>query len=121
MALILMVDDEQDACRMIQRILYTFGHEVRAFTDARDAMEWLRGNTPDLALLDIKLQGMSGFEVLEFLRKYCPQVKVIMITGCPSPETAGKAQEMGVDAYLIKPVEIEELGERVNRALGLIP
>ena len=106
---------------MMLRILSTFGHDVRAFTDAQDAMEWLSTNAPDLALLDIRLRGMSGFAVLEFLRDHLPHTKILMITGYPSAETVCKALEMGVDDYLIKPVEIEELEEHVNKTLGLAP
>jgi DNA-binding response OmpR family regulator len=121
MALILLVDDERDACSMVQRILSTLGHEVRGFTDAKEAIQWLLTNTPDLALLDIRLRGMSGFVVLEYLRRKCPRTKTIMITGYPSAETAGIAQEMGVDDYLIKPMEIEELEKHVIKTLELVP
>ena len=106
---------------MMERILSTFGHKVRAFTNAQDAMEWLVTNAPDLALLDIRLRGMSGFVFLEFLRSHLPHTRIIMITGYPSAETACKALKMGVDDYLVKPVEIEELEERVNKILGLAP
>ncbi|MFP5213548.1 MAG: response regulator, partial [Acidobacteriota bacterium] len=69
MALILMVDDEQDACQMMRRILSMFGHQVEAFTGAPEAIQWLKANEPDLALLDIKLRGDDGLSILEFIRK----------------------------------------------------
>ncbi len=109
MALILIVGDEPDACRMLQRILFTEGGK---------AVEWLEDNLPDLALLDINLRETDGIGLLKILRRSQPRTKTMMITGNPSAETAGQATELGVVDYLVKPVEIDELEERINRALG---
>jgi DNA-binding response OmpR family regulator len=119
MALILMVDDEHDACQLMERILSALGHEVQAFTDGRKALEWLRGNVPELAILDIKLKGMSGLSVLESIRSNQVKTKVMMVTGYPSVESSNRAIELGVDDYMVKPIEIDELEQRVNRVLGL--
>jgi DNA-binding response OmpR family regulator len=118
MALILIVGDEPDACRMLQRILSSFGHSVQAFTTGGKAVEWLEDNLPDLALLDINLRETDGIGLLKILRRSQPRTKTMMITGNPSAETAGQATELGVVDYLVKPVEIDELEERINRALG---
>jgi len=120
MSLILVVDDERDACLLLQRVLSGSGHEVHALDDAREAIRWLQTHEPDLALLDIKLRGGDGITVLEHLRRDHAHTKVMMITGYPSVETASKALELGIDDYLVKPLEIDELEERVNKALGLI-
>lgn len=118
MALIMVLDDEKDACRLMLRILTRLGHEVQGFCRADEARRWLETAEPDLALLDIKLREENGLSVLKFIRAHRPAVKVIMITGYPSAESAQEAVRLGVEDYLIKPVEIEDLESRVNKALG---
>lgn len=120
MGTVLVLDDEQDGCTLIQRVLSTSGHEVYGFTDGEAALQWVESHEPDLAIVDIKLRGMDGIHVLEHLRRKGCRTKVIMITGHPSVETTRRALEHGVEDYLVKPIEIDELEERVNRALGLI-
>ena len=120
MGLILVLDDEQDSCRLIQRILSGSGHEIQTFTAGNDALQWLETHDPDLAILDIKLRGMDGIDVLEHMRKRNCRAKVIMITGHPSVETTQRALRHGIEDYMVKPIEIDELEERVNRALRLI-
>lgn len=117
MGLILVLDDELDACRLMQRVLTLRGHEVHAFTDHEEAARWVEAHEPDLALVDIKLKGTDGIDFLRRLRLARSGTKVIMITGYPSRETADEAQTMGVEDYLVKPLEIDELEDRVKRAL----
>ncbi|MDY6910166.1 MAG: response regulator [Thermodesulfobacteriota bacterium] len=120
MATILVIDDERDACTLIRRVLTALGHETHVFTDHDAALKWLEGNPVDLVLLDIKLQHVDGISVLETIRKRQPDIKVIMITGYPSVDTVKKALDLGIEDYLVKPIEIHELEERVSKALGLI-
>lgn len=119
MALILMVDDEPDACRLMERILSAMGHRVQAFTDTHRAMEWLQRHIPELTILDIKMHGTNDIQVLETIRQNYPETKVVMITGHPSADSASRAQELGVREYLVKPLEIDELERSINRVLGL--
>ncbi|WP_084057199.1 response regulator [Desulfacinum hydrothermale] len=121
MARILVLDDEKDACRLMQRVLSAMGHQVLVFTGSAEARAWLEDNEPDLALLDIKLREDNGLSVLRLLRSRWPAAKVIMITGFPSAETAREATRLGIEDYLVKPVEIEDLEYRVNSALGERP
>ena len=120
MALILMLDDEKDACRLIQRMLSGSGHTVQTFTSAGEALLWLQDNSPELALFDLKRPGKNGMNVLEFIKHHRPQTKVLIFTGNPSTDMVCKSLESGDEDCLIKPVEIDELEVRINRALGLI-
>ncbi|MCK8600650.1 response regulator [Desulfoferrobacter suflitae] len=117
MGLILVVDDEKDAGRLMERVLSTSGHKVCAIADPDEAITWLQQNTPDLVLLDVKLKGRSGISVLEYLHGHEIQTKVVMVTGYSSPETRNKARQLGVQEYLSKPVEIDELESRINKLL----
>ncbi|OIP88940.1 MAG: hypothetical protein AUK55_15400 [Syntrophobacteraceae bacterium CG2_30_61_12] len=119
MALILVIDDETDACRLMERILSADGHRVFGFTEVEAAMRWLDDNVPDLAILDIKLQSTDGISLLKAMRLRDPFMKVIMIVGTSSVEAANLAIGQGIDAYLVKPLELDELEQRVASALAL--
>ncbi len=120
MAHILALDDEEDICQLIERVLAGSGHQVTSFTEAREALEWLRYNKPDLALIDFKLKGSDGLSVLGCIRQNSPELKAIMITGVPSLEVRNMAAELGLEDYLLKPIDIAVLEEYVNRALGFV-
>ncbi len=118
MADILVLDDIPDAVVLIQKILGRKGHDVAGFTDEEQAIAHALSKPVDLLILDIKLKKLSGLEVLQEIRKEKPGIKVIIMTGYPSLETAHEAKELGVMEYCIKPVEKEELEEKVARVLA---
>lgn len=117
MARIIVLDDVLDAGVMIKRILSRKGHEVEAFTEEEEALAFVRKNPPDIAILDIKLKKMSGVEVLEEIRKLSPSTRVIMLTGYPTLDTAREAQKLGAFEYCVKPIDKDELEEKVAIAL----
>jgi len=121
MAHILVLDDVVDAGNMIKRILERKGHKVEVFTDEEPAVEYMRHNFFDIAILDIKLKKLTGLEVLEEVKKYSPQTMVIMLTGYPTLETAREAGKLGAKDYLVKPIDKQELEEKVNHLLQEIP
>ena len=118
MAKILVLDDVQDAGNLIKRILEKKGHEVFVFTEEEDALNHARSNEVDLAVLDIKLKKMSGVEVLEELKTNFPQIRAIMLTGYPTLETARESLKLGAAEYCVKPIDKEELEEKVANVLG---
>lgn len=121
MGRILVLDDVLDACVMIKRILERKGHQVAAFTDEEEALAYLRTSPVDVAILDIRLKKMSGVDVLEELKRISPQTQVIMLTGYPTLDTARQAQEWGAFDYCIKPIDKDELEEKVASALAAAP
>ncbi|MEW6663953.1 MAG: response regulator [Thermodesulfobacteriota bacterium] len=118
MANILVLDDVADAAALVQRALARKGHNVVAFTDEELAIAHTRSNPMDLLILDIKLKKLSGIQVLQEIKKIHPDVKAIMLTGYPALETAREAGELGAHDYCVKPIEMEELEEKVARLLG---
>ena len=102
MGLVVVLDDELDACRLMQRVICAMGHVVHAFTDHQEALEWVRGNKPDLAVIDIKLRGASGFSVLQSIQQMLFSTKVIMVTGCPTEEAVERSNENGGGGLFIQ-------------------
>lgn len=118
MAEILVLDDVQDAVILIRKILERKGHSVHAFTEEEEAISFAGSNHVDLAILDIKLKKMSGIQVLEQLKKIAPAMKAIMLTGYPTIETAREALELGAGEYCVKPIDKQELEEKVAQILA---
>ncbi len=118
MATIIVLDDVYDSGVLIGRILSRKGHEVTPFTEEEEALAHIRKNTPDLAILDIKLKKMNGVEVLEEIKKISPGTKVIMLTGYPTLETARESIRLGASEYCVKPIDKAELEEKVAAVLN---
>ena len=117
MAKIIALDDVLDAANLIKRILERKGHTVTAFTEEEDAISFVESNTVDLAVLDIKLKKMSGVEVLEELKKRVPSIRAIMLTGYPTIETARECIKLGAAEYCVKPIDKDELEDKVSQVL----
>lgn len=119
MAEILALDDVIDAAILVKKILERQGHTVHTFTGEEDAIQFVKTHRVDLAILDIKLKKMSGVEVLKELKKIDPELKAIMLTGYPTIETAREALEVGAKEYCVKPIDKQELEEKVAQVLEL--
>ena len=117
MANILVLDDVLDAGLLIKRVLERQGHQIFTFTEEEDAINYIKSNKMDLAILDIKLKKMSGIEVLTELKKIAPTIRAIMLTGYPTIETAQESLELGADEYCVKPIDKDELEEKVASVL----
>lgn len=118
MAHIFVLDDVLDAAVLTQRILSRKGHHVTIFTDEQEALQYARMHRIDLAILDINLRKTSGIAVLEELRRTDPTIRVIMLTGYPTIETARQALHLGATDYCVKPIDKSELEQKVSAALA---
>jgi DNA-binding NtrC family response regulator len=119
MAEIIALDDVYDAVILIGKILGKKGHSVHTFTEEEEAIDYVRSNKVDLAILDIKLKKMSGIEVLAQMKKIQPAMRSLMLTGYPTVETAREAISLGANEYCIKPIDKDELEEKVSKVLGI--
>lgn len=113
MSSIMVLDDVEDAGAMIKRILERKGHSVSVFTEERDALAHVRDQNVDIAILDIKLKKISGVEVLRQIKEERPDTDVVMLTGYPTLETAKEAMGYGAREYLVKPIDKNELEEKI--------
>ena len=115
---ILIVDDEEEIRKLFDRILRKEGYMVGLAGDGREALRKIKEGTFDLAIIDIRLPGIDGIEVLRKIRKIAPEVGCIMITAYESLETAISSMEEGAYDYLIKPFgSIDELRLLVKKWL----
>lgn len=118
MAVIMVLDDVEDSAVLIGKILSKKGHQLHTFTEEEGAISFVRENHTDLVILDIKLKKMSGLEVLSSLKETRPPLKAIMLTGYPTIETARQAISLGASEYCVKPIDKEELEEKVAKVLS---
>lgn len=117
---ILVLDDVADAGLMLKQLLGRNGHRVSVFTEEEEALAHIREHRVEVAIVDIRLKKMSGVDMLEEIKKVSPSTRVIMLTGYPTLETALRAQQLGAFEYCVKPVDIEELEEKVASALNTL-
>ncbi|MCX8188517.1 MAG: response regulator [Nitrososphaeria archaeon] len=114
---ILVVDDDADILQSLKEILETRGYDVDVAENAQKGLEIARKKFFNLAILDIKLPDMEGTELLAKIHKEKPEMMKIMLTGYPSLDNAVQALNLGADAYLMKPVNPEELLRVVEEKL----
>jgi DNA-binding NtrC family response regulator len=114
---ILIVDDDIAILKYATHILQLEGYDVDAAETGFEAIEKSNARFYNLALLDIKLPDMEGTELLTKMHRTTPSMMKIMVTGFPSLNNAVEALNMGADAYLLKPVELEELLKVVKEKL----
>jgi len=120
MARILVVDDNADLLQMIRMLLEERGgHEVILSAEGEDGLAKARANPPDLAIIDVMMPGMNGYEVCRQLRQNpaTAQIPIIILTARGQPVDREAALAAGADDYIAKPVTMAELLERVNRLL----
>lgn len=115
---ILLIDNEEGLCRMMEAVLLDSGYAVKAYTRSFEAVEDFRKGDWDMVVSDIKMPGMDGLEVLQRIKAKDPQIPVIMITAYATVETSIQALRRGAYDMLTKPFEPEELLYRVKNALN---
>src|SRR5206468_2728008 len=106
---ILFADDESHLRDLMQMELPRMGHDVTVCPDGSAALKALEKGTYDTALLDLKMPGLTGIEVLSKVRQISPETQVVILTGHATVETAVQALRLGAFDYLTKPCKWAEL------------
>jgi len=106
---VLFVDDERSLQEFMRSELPRLGHEVTVCPDGRSAVKALEKGVFDAAILDLRMPGMSGLEVLEHLKKVSPDTEAVVMTGHASMETAIEALRLGALDYITKPCKLAEI------------
>ncbi len=114
---LLIIDDDKTDCRLTKAIFSAQGMEVTAVHDGRSGLERVRSHPPDVLLLDLRLPGIDGLEILAKVKEEMPGLPVVMISGHRDIKTAVRATQLGAFDYLTKPFINDELVIVVQRAL----
>lgn len=115
MARVLVVDDEKSICSTIEAALKDGGHSVEIAESGEMAIALMRKSVPDIVLSDLRMEGMSGLDLLGKAREYFPAATVVIMTAYGSIDTAVAAMKNGAYDYLVKPFTPEQLEHLINR------
>jgi len=113
---LLLIDDEKDFVNILSKRMKRRNIDVAKAFSGTEAIQALRGQEFDVAVLDLKMEDMDGIEVLKMLKIMDPQLAVIMLTGHGSAEAAEQGIKLGAFDYLTKPCELEKLLEKIMAA-----
>jgi len=114
---ILVVDDDRLVLATLAHGLSQAGYDVIDADNGDDAILLAREHKPDLALLDIRMEGKSGFDVAAYLREYC-QMPFMFLSAFSDDETVRQVKELGAVAYLVKPLDIRQIVPAVEAAFA---
>ena len=114
---ILVVDDDRLVLATLAHGLSQAGYDVIDADNGDDAILLAREHRPDLALLDIRMQGKSGFDVAAYLREYC-HMPFMFLSAFADEQTAAQVKALGAVAYLVKPLDIGQILPVVGAALA---
>ena len=114
---VLVIDDDEAAREILVELLARIGFHAFATADGKAGLEWLAGAAapPQAVLLDLRMPGMDGFEVLRRYRAEGGTAPVIALSAMDEKEAVVKAMRFGASDYLVKPIEPEELKEAIER------
>jgi DNA-binding response OmpR family regulator len=113
---ILLVDDEEEFVKTLSERIEIRGLKADVALSGEQALKAMDENLPDVIVLDLKMPGMDGMEILRRAKKAHPAIQVIMLTGHGSEKDENEARRLGVFEYLHKPVDLESLLRTVTNA-----
>jgi len=113
---VMVVDDEVDYLENIVKKLHSRKIDVTGVQSGYQALEFLDNNSPDVIVLDVVMPGMDGIETLREIKKKKPLTEVIMLTGEATVELAIKAMRSGAFDYVLKPVALDALLDKLRNA-----
>lgn len=114
---ILIVDDEMNMCEALFDVLEDEGYSVSIASDKEEALRLLSNIEFDLLIMDIRLKGTNGIELLNLAKELRPDIGIIVITGYPSLDSAIEGVRLGIDDYLLKPISVESLKASIQNVI----
>jgi DNA-binding NtrC family response regulator len=117
MANILIVDDDAQLRRSFKKLLSFEGYNITTASSGEEALGLVKQEPPDLAILDVRLPGMSGLEAFEAIHEITPKLPVIIMTAYGTTDIAITATQLGAYDYVVKPFEIPDILNLIHEAL----
>lgn len=114
---ILIVDDQFGIRMLLQELFQREGYQTFQAADGKKALEIVTTHDPDIVLLDMKIPGMDGLEILKHIKANDPDCKVLVMTAYGELGMIQEAMDVGAIAYVAKPFDIMELRDQINRLL----
>lgn len=111
---LLIVDDQNGIRILLLEVFNSEGYTTYEASNGKAALDIVKNHKPDLVLLDMKIPGMDGLEILKQIRKIDTEIKVIMMTAYGELDMIKEAMELGALAHFTKPFDIDELRHAVN-------
>ena len=115
---ILIVDDEAAQRELLGDFIQSLGYHIETASSGEDALAAIGRQLPDMVLLDVRLPGISGIEVLQEIRTTTPNLPVLLITAYADVRQAVAAVKTGADDYLAKPLDLDELEAAIADTIG---
>ncbi len=114
----LIVDDQVGIRILLLEVFATEGYDTFQAANGRAALDIVRTHRPDLVLLDMKIPGMDGLEILKQIKEYDRSIKVIMMTAYGELDMIKEATDLGALMHFTKPFDIDEMRLAVNMQMG---
>ena len=114
---VLLVDDEQEFASTLGERLSLRGIRVRVATSGQEALQRVAEEAPQVVILDLMMPGMNGLVVLNQIKAHDPNIQVILLTGMASTGEEITGLDLGASDYLVKPIQIEGLIEKIREAV----
>lgn len=113
---ILLVDDEKEFVQTLSERLQMRNMGTAVAFDGTSALDQVQCDAPDVMIIDLKMPGIDGMELLKRVKQSCPQIQVIVLTGHGSEQDKKNCMLLGAFAYMQKPVDIDLLHESLKKA-----
>ncbi|HON55778.1 MAG TPA: sigma-54 dependent transcriptional regulator, partial [bacterium] len=115
---ILVIDDNQSICEILAETLNDKGHKVDTTLSSVAALELLKQNNYDIVITDLKMDNVSGIDILKFIRENNLDIEVIIITAFGTIETAIEAIRLGAADFILKPFEIQDIEKKIDNIIN---
>lgn len=114
---ILIVDDQQGIRLLLKEVFNNEGYETFLASNGIEAIQYVENNTIDCVLLDMKIPGMNGLEILKHIKSLFEKLPVLMMTGDGDMNLVHNAKELGANHFFTKPFDIFEMKDTINKLL----
>jgi two-component system response regulator HydG len=118
MTKVLVIDDDRDMCLLLKKFLERNNYEVIDFTSGKKALAWYEENMPDIVLCDLRLEDVSGMEILQKMKAVNPSLPFLIITGYSDVRSAVEIMRHGAYDYITKPLFPDEILVTIKQALN---